>query len=593
MAGSRNSSVDDTIERLQREGDPDGPRLVAMRLDFEDARGEILLSVGGTWDRRFKEYEGESEKAVVVRIHEGQDAAVRWFATWLAAHAERRESPPVFTLDELESEGLDLDPAHVYSALHAGGRRGGKTWIAVADGAAYAVAFPGSIVWIVSPSDQKHDEVRRYMAGVLAADWIDRETLEGYELANGSKILLKSAYVADGLKEGKANFVILNEGQMMTQRAYTVARGAIVDQSGLVLVCANPPTEKKDQQWVADFAADAAAGRRASVFIEFNPLLNPHIDRRALLAMRAEVDERTFAIEVLGQFRGPADAVAWNWIRLENERRVREVGGELVPELPGFDLVDVTATFLATIEEGIGIERVLGLDVQRFPYIGGPVYKFFAPRGEAPTRDNVFAWIVDEVVLEGGDEVDYCTAARAKGFAPSSSLIICDASGRYQHSRRRSADSPPPEWKGRGSFSIIRGEGYRRIVPPSRVMKRNPEIVDRARAFTSMIATGVGRRRLFADPDRAPKTCKAIRDWRTVHGTPSRSQDVAHLGDGASYPIVRLFPRVLRSGKPGSVDPVVQSVDNPANPAAAAPLRIVPPTRGPARGRRGDRVRGL
>lgn len=592
MGSSRNASLDDVIERRQRESEADGGREIDIRIDFEH-NGEILLSVGGVWDRREEDYTREATRGVVVRIHEGQEQAVRWFASWLAEHASRREAPPLFNVDELENEDLDLDPAHVYSALFAGGRRGGKTWIAVGTAVAYAVAFPGSIVWIVSPSDQKHDEVRRYMSGVLSADWITRETLEGYELANGSQILLKSAYVADGLKEGKAHFVILNEGQMMSKRAYTVARGAIVDSSGLVLVCANPPVEKGDHQWVADFAADAAAGRRASVFLEFNPLRNPHIDRRALLAMRAEVDERTFAIEVLGQFRGPADAVAYNWIRIENERRVREVGGVLIPDYPGIRLVDVTAGFLASIEEGIGIERILGLDVQRFPYIGGPVYKFFAPQNEAPTRDNVLAWIVDEVVLEGGDEVDYCAAARAKGLSPSSSLIVCDASGRYQHSRRRTADSPPPDWKGRGSFSIIRGEGYRRIVPPSRLMKANPQIVDRARAFTSLIASGVGRRRLFADPDRAPKTCAAIREWRTVNGAPSRSQNVAHLGDGASYPIVRLFPRAMRSGKPGGVDPVAQSVDNPANLAAAAPLRIVPPTRGPARGRRGDRVRGL
>lgn len=592
MGSSRSSSLDDAIERRQRAREAGGTLLVDMRMDFENEAGELVLSVGGVWDRIESpdittgggEYISESDRAVVVRYHDGQERAVEWFASWLAAHYYRRDSPPLLTLEELESEELDVDPDHAYSALFAGGRRGGKTWIAVADGVAYALAFPGSIVWIVSPSDQKHDEVRRYLGGVIPEEWLDRQTLFDYEFCNGSKVLLKSAYVAEGLKEGKANFVVLNEGQMMAKRSYTVARGAIVDAAGLVLVCANPPVEKKDQQWVSDFAADAAAGRRASVFIEFNPLRNRHIDRRALLALRYEVDERTYAIEVLGQFRGPIDAVAWNWIRLENEKKAPT-------EASGWS--DVTASFLATVGEGPGIERVLGLDVQRFPHIGGPVYKFFAPNGVIPSLDNVFAWIVDEVVLAGGDEVDYCAAAAAKGYGPSSTLIVCDASGRYQHSRRGKIDAPPPDWKGRGSFSIIRGEGYRRIVPPMRRMKVNPAIVDRARAFTSMIASGVGRRRLFADPAKAPQTCKAIREWRTVNGMPSRTQDVAHLGDGASYPIVRIFPRVLRSGKPGQVDPVSQRVDNPANSAAAAPLRIIPPTRGPSRTRRGDRTRGL
>jgi hypothetical protein len=597
MGSSRNSSLDDVIERLNREDSAEGDRFVDMRLDVEheDRPGEILLTIGGRWDRRLEEYVAEAEGAVVIRIHDGQDPAIRWFCAWLAEHACRRDSPPIVTLDELEAEDLDVDPAHAYSALFAGGRRGGKTWIAVACAAIYALLFPRSIIWIVSPSDQKHDEVRRYMAGVLAATWIDHETLGGWEIVNGSQILLKSAYVADGLKEGKANLVVLNEGQMMTKRAYTVARGAIVDASGLVLTCANPPVEKKDQAWVSDFAADAAAGRRASVFVEFNPLLNPHIDRRALLAMKAELDERSFAIEVLGQFRGPADAVAYNWQRLENERAIDFHDGEYRAELAGVEYVDVTAQYLAH-KEGPGIERLLGLDVQRFPWIGGPVYHLFAPAGDMPTDDNVIAWIVDEVVLDGGDEVDYCEEAREKGFGPMSSLIVCDASGRYQHSRRRSTDEPPPDWKGRGSFDIIRGEGFRRIVPPMRRMKINPAIVDRARAFTSMICSGVGRRRLFADPDRAPKVCASIRNWRQVHGTPSRTQDEAHLGDASSYPIVRLFPRMLRSSKPGQVDPVSKRVDNAAAVAANAPSRITPRSSGPSRGtnrRRGDRVRGL
>lgn len=569
---SHRNSIDDVIERRRHERDVGGGRLVDLRIDLE-LDGEILLTVGGVWDRRLGDYDGEAETGVVIRMHPGQRRAVEWFATWLAAHAYRREHPPAFNINSFE---VDTDPAHVYSALFAGGRRGGKTWIAVGGVAAtYAVAFPGSIVWIVSPSDKKHEEVRRYLAGALATDWITVETLEGWELCNGSQIQLKSAYgTGDGLKEGKANIVILNEGQMMAKRAYTVARGAIVDSSGIVVVCANPPVETKDQQWVSDFAADAAAGRRASVFLDFNPLENPHIDRAALLAMRSEVDERTFAVEVLGQFRGAKDAVAWNWIRLENER----------PPPP--DLADVTEQFLAELGEGPGIQRVAGLDVQRFPYIGGPIFKFYGD----PSRDNVIAWIVGEVVLEGGDEVDWCTAMRDRGFGPGSTLIVCDASGSYQHSRRGTADAPPPTWKGRGSFSIIRGEGYRRIVPPSRTMKVNPQIIDRARAFTSMICSGTGRRRLFADPDLAPRTCEAIREWKTVHGTPSRSQTVAHLGDGASYPIVRLFPRTLRSGKPGAVDPVAERVDRIAAPASAGPLRIVPPTRGP---RRGSRTRGM
>jgi hypothetical protein len=532
-----------------------------MRIDFHlGASPECLLSVGGRWDRELEDYVDDAQSRVVVTIHEGQLAAVQWFAKWLAVHAGRRNNPPAPTEDD---DRLIVDPSEVFSALFAGGRRGGKTWVAAAICAAYAVAFPDAIVFAVSPSrgkdDSKPNEIRRYMARLLAPEWIARETeAGGWELINGSSIQLKSAYTGadpDAIKEGEVHLVWLNEGQKMNKRVYTVGRAAIADKSGLVLVTANPPVDAKDQQWVADFAADASMGRRASAYLEFDPRQNPYINRRALLSLRHEVDERTYAIEVLGQFRGPVDAVAYNWQRMYNELSVPSSSSKLR---------DVTEEFMREVEEGENITHVLGLDVQRFPYIGGPVYRFYDDISRHPTRDSVLAWIVGEVVLEGGDELDWCAELRKRGFRPECTLIICDATGEYQHSRRRDTDTPPPEWTGKGSFDLIRGAGFNRIVPPSRRMRRkNPEIVERVRSLTSMIENGAGRRRLFADRDLAPKTCAAIREWKTVHGKPSRSQDVAHLGDGVSYPLIRIFPRILRSDNPGAMDPVTARVDVP------------------------------
>ncbi len=573
-------NVRDAVYKLRREQDLAGERFVDLRLDFE-LEGEILYSVGDRWDRRLDDYDGETEVGVVVRMHPGQRRAIEWFKTWMEAHAERRRAPP--PMPELDGQAfeVDSDPSRVYSALFAGGRRGGKTWIAVALAVAYAIRFPSAIVWIVSPSHEKHDEIRRYMQGFLAEQWIDRETAsEGWDLCNGSRLMLKSGHDPDGLKEGKADFVVLNEGQKMAERVFIVARGAIVDSAGCVLVCANPPVEKKDQQWVADFAASAAAGKRAAIYIAFNPLDNPHIDRAALLSLANELDERTAAIEIFGEFRGPKDAVAHNWLRLYNE----------IPVPPNY--IDVTTKFLEQIGEGANIDHLVGLDVQRIPYIGGPWYKFFVPPGVFPTLDTVLAWIVGETVLEGGDEVEFCDGLREAGLDPESTLIVCDATAEYQHSRRRLTDEVPPEWHGRGSWSIMRAEGYRRIVAPDRKMrKKNPAIQDRIRAFTSMICSK-GERRLFADPTKAPKTCEAIREWRQVHGAPSRTDDQAHLGDGVSYPIIRIFPRRLRpeakSGNPRPVqDPVASRVDNViAMPARTSDLRITP-------ARRGSRTRGL
>jgi hypothetical protein len=553
-----------------------------MAIDVVDPEDNVILSVGGRWDRRLEDFDGEAEISIAIRPHAGEIQAIMWFRAWLAIHAGRRDDPAAPEDDEAIANKQTLED-EVFSAMFAGGRRGGKTWTGALLCVLYAVMFPNAIVWVVNPNDTKHDEVRRYMADLLAPEWIARQTVaDGWELINGSAIMLKSAYVGadpDAIKEGEVHLAWLNEGQKMTHRVYVVARAAIADHSGLVLVCANPPVGKKDQQWVGDFAADAQAGRRASVYHHFNPLANPHINRTALLSMKAELDLRAYRIEVLGEFLGPADAVAYNWIRTEggNERPMPE------PDSP--DWVDVTAEFLCSQEEGDGFTDIPGMDFQVLPHMGGPVYRIYCHPGEEPTIDNVVAWGVDEIIVEG-DEIAWCYEANRKGYDPDTTLIIGDATGQYQHSRRRNTDSPPPEWKGKGSFDIIKMGGYVNIRPPSRRFHRkNPDVVDRVRAFTSMVESAEHKRRFFLDPDRCPMTCRAIREWPTVHGKPSRVHEACHLGDGASYPIIRLFPRILRSGNTNEVDPVVKRVDRtegiPRPKAFGPPPRAKRPLRPP------------
>lgn len=560
------------------------PRLRKMHRD----PGELLLSAGGLWNRRLNEWEGDvdaCQDAPVLRVHPGQIAATEWWAKWLGIHAGRRDSPPPLELDDLgeeidpdeAGEGVNTDPLKVYSALLSGGRRGGKTYWAFAGAVvSYAVQFPEAIIWALSPArgkdDTKPDEIRRAIAPMLHPTWIRRQTIAtGWELINGANIMLKSAHAGadqDAIKEGKANLVVLNESQKMSKRVYVVGRGAISDQSGMVLCCANPPVEVKDQQWVADFASDTDAGKRASVHIPFDPMENPHIDRRALRAMMAEVDERTFDIEVRGIFRAAADAVAYNWSRTHNERaapRPEPIPGGGQRPCPRTGLVDVTADYLRSIDLYEGITNLIGMDFQVHPHMGGPVYRLFAHPGQVPNHDNVILWGVDELVLSG-DEVQWSAFAKERGYDPRVTVIVGDGTGEYQHSRRGTADTPPPDWKGRGSFSILQGEGWTNIVRPDpKIHRNNPHVLDRVRAMTSLIQTAdKKRRRLMLDPDRCPKTCKSIREWPTTNGKPSRTHEAAHLGDGLSYPIVRLFPRLMRSGNTGpGGDHVTQRVDLP------------------------------
>lgn len=553
------ASKRDLLELARREGAHDGDRFIDLRIDFYDGT-ELLLTCGGQWDRRLKAFVGLGSNRVVVRVHEGQRAAVLWFREWLGVHAKRRDSPPPFDPDQVEQYLAEVNatPSEVYSALFAGGRRAGKTWIAVAFAVAYAVHFPDSIVYLAGPDEGDWKELRRYTDNTIAAPWLSDLNAERWSFVNGATIFLKQAYNPESLKEGRADLIVLNEGQRMQERAFHVAHGNICDKSGLVLVCANPPTKRGDQQWVADFAAEAHRGERAAIYLEFSALKNPHIDRRALIAMAQSMDERSAEIELFGRFLAPEDAVAYNWSRLDNERP------------PPADMVDCTAELCERLGEGVGIRAVVGIDVQRFPYIAAVIYKFYPAEDGDTSADKVRAWIVDEIALKGGDEVALAEALTEHGYKPRQTLLVVDASGQYQHSRRRSLDSEPPTWRGRGSFHLFKAEGYRRIVPPQRKRKDNPAVVERARAFTSLVCSKLGGRRLFADPHKAPYTCKAIREWKHVHGAPSRAQDVAHAADAASYVAIRLWPRRVARAKPGGVDAVTEAID-PGSRSLGAP----------------------
>lgn len=576
------ASKRDLLELRRRESSDDGDRFVDMRVDYVDG-DEILLTLGGLWDRRLRAFVGLGRNRVVVRVHEGQRAAVLWFRDWIRVHAARRDSPPPFDPDKVDEylAEVNTEPSEVYSALFAGGRRAGKTWIAVAFAVGYAVHFPEAIVYLAGPDESDWKELRRYATGTIAEAWLDSRNAEHWGFVNGSTVFLKQAYNPEALKEGRADLIVLNEGQRMQRRAFDVAHGNICDKSGLVLVCANPPTKKGDTQWVADFAAEAHRGERASIYVEFNSLKNPHIDRRALIAMAQGSDDRTADIELFGRFLAAEDAVAYNWNRLENEI-----------EPPGPEL-DITAEFCEARHEGVGIRQVIGIDVQRFPYICAIVYRIFRGEDGSMHPDKVRAWIVDEIALPGGDEVALAEAIIDRGYKPRSTLLVVDASGQYQHSRRRSLDTEPPTWRGRGSFHLFKNEGgFRRIVPPQRKRADNPHVVERARAFTSLVFSKANGRRLFADPKKAKFTCKAIREWKHVHGTPSRAQDVAHAADAASYVAIRLWPRKVARVKPGEVDPVIEAVDPGSR--SVAPAREDRPARLTGRARRDanpDRVR--
>ena len=469
-----------------------------------------------------REYVGDAPSSRVVKLHRGQVASARFFDAWLAEH--------------LAEQDEDAEP--ITDALLAGGRRSGKTHFGVLAAVIYAVTVPDAIVWCVGPSDTYYEELIAYLELFMPKLWYESLGWPHwtYFLANGSKIILRSGFTPKKLKKGKANFVLVNEGQQLRKQSYETLSASIVDVGGIVMTAANPPDVGDDGVWVAEVAAGCQQNTLPNArYFFFNPELNPHIDQRVMRALKRKYDPHTYRVQILGEFLLPPDTVLHQWDTVQSEMPVPELGR------------DVTAAFTKKYE-GRAYTDIVGVDVQSYPWIACVRLRAYDNPQAPGDLERALLWVVGEVFIDKGDEIMAARDLKELGCDVDYTLVIIDASAKWQQ-MQRNKEKQLPQFKGRGSMDMFRAEGFLHVVPPDPDMNANPEVADRCRAANARICNAEGDRHVFADPGRAPKTVAAIRNWRTVRGAPSRHSDFAHGGDALTYVLWRFFPRRRSSDK--------------------------------------------
>lgn len=496
--------------------------------------GDVILDVGGRWDRELDDFSDDDgdHGHVEITVHPGQVKACEWFAGWLEDW-----------INGVADEDED------FSAIFSGGQRAGKTWVGVALCVAFCLAVPDAIVWIVCPTEPSFHEIHKLLTGpnpLLATSWY-KKTGDTYDFVNGAELVLRSGHDAEALKVGGAHLILVNECQRQSKKVESVCRMRVADYGGMVLGAANPP-DKPIGEWVGDWVAETESGERAGVHFWFNPYENPHADHRRFDALQTQMDDREFATEVLGKFYSVGDVVFYNWDRLVNETTLPKLA-----RMFGVDeLRDITA--LITKEKfGKSFPRVLGVDVQKRP-MASVEYRFFenplAPMsaGGKDWMSYCLCVITDECYVNGEEEDLAQEWETEKKWDPEETLLICDASAKWQFAERdpNKVKRKREEVKGRGSWAVFKRAGYRHIRNPDSDMEKNPDIIERFRATTSKVKTSAagdyGQHFLFA-LSKCKKTTKAIRALPNTHGRPSRTSQHSHAGDCVSYPIHRMFPR--------------------------------------------------
>lgn len=452
----------------------------------------------------------------IVELHPGQTEAALFFHEWMRGYS---------------SGDLKGEPK-IFDALLAGGRRSGKSLFMFAAVVAFAVSFEKTTSWCVVPSENYLTEPCDYLEAIMPRHWY--ESLGAphwtYYLPNGSRIIIRSAHVPRKLKQGKADFVAINEGQAVVDQSYNTLSASIVDVGGLILSAANPPDVGDPGEWVAKLAIETDRGdREHAKFFFMDPLLNPHIDQDALAALAEKMDQHTFDVQVRGKFLLHPDAVLHSWDRKANELATPALG-ECTREFTKFF-------------EGQEHDDIVTVDVQSYPWIAAVRLRAFRNPLAPENMELAYLWGVGESFIDQGDEIECAQDMISQGVDPETALVIMDASCDWQQAVR-AEEKQISKYRGKGSMDMFRGEGFRHVVPPDPRMDANPEIADRCRAANSRIGTKSGHRFVFIDPKKCPKTVEAIRMWkRKSTGMPSRQSKAAHGGDALTYAIWRFFPR--------------------------------------------------
>jgi hypothetical protein len=493
---------------------------------------ETVLAVGGRWDRVKRRWiEGAHCQAHVIRITRGgaQEKAARWLARWFRAHATGDWESAGMTRWDEETQGRVRS---VWSALMSGGRRSGKSHLCLAALALFAVFLPEAVCWGVSPTQDETAELEKALRRMLPTAWYKYRgagagKVSTFTLPHGSEILLLSGYKPRGLRRGRVDLALFNEGQNMSRGGYVQLRPATADMGGLVLIAANPP-EDPIGQWVEEHAEGIGKGSIDGVHFEFDPEENPWVDPQALRSMRAEVDEVTYDRDVRGIFRPIGKVVFHAYSDRETKKPVP------------VDLVDITEDVTCR-HFGRRLPWVLGMDFQ-FPIMVAAALKFFQRPGEP---DDVLAWVLGEIMVPNATEDELVTAIEnadvwtpggylaGAGFDPEQCAVVMDASGFFQDAKRN---------KGKTSELWLRARRWRWLYKPDKDADRNPDVLERIKVTNARLKTADQKRHMFVEP-RCEQIARALKLWELRNGRPYTRSIYAHPGDATSYVLFRIFGR--------------------------------------------------
>ena len=532
MAGrSKRDQVVDAV--VKRRGD--GPnRFVDLQLAmYAPDASEPLVRVGGRWDKnlqRWSDRAAELEVKLDVQFQQVPPAAAvaDWITRYVQAHVIATADR--CTLDDaIEAVWTDVPPW--YRLLLVGGRRAGKTWFACLLMVIIAIAIPDAFLVIISPTGKHTNEIHRTLTGFLpvkAREW--RASEKVYALVNGSRILLHTGG-ARSLKLGESTAVMINEGQLVREDAYTELDGNVIDNAGMLVIAANPPSEARGL-WLETLHANIQEGKVNGRTYSLSGRKNPYVSQRRLKATAEGMDELKERREMDGELGIPlGDIVIEGW------SATRNVIVQAVPR----SWVDVTAEVCERYFDHVGIKRVGGLDFDNgagCSYVTGLFYLPLDRMPRATVADAVL--VIDHGRRLIDQDEDYLVVHLDEAedrygdrlFHDKDTILwVGDASGAWQSTERRFGDpNDLPSWK------RVKKAGWRKLLPPSADSNGNPKVKTRFALARALVRPRwQGHPRVYMLSPTAEEVIEATSKYPNEKGRPHRDSGYAHLVDDWTY----------------------------------------------------------
>lgn len=189
---------------------------------------------------------------------------------------------------------------HRYKVINCG-RRAGKSTLSAIKVLHFATENDKSIIWYVAPTYKQAKSIMWEMLVELIPSQIiekKNETELTITLINGSRILLKGSEDPDKLRGVRIDLAVFDEVAFIEKwgEVWKVMRPTLIDSKAECWFISTPNgfnhfkdmSEKIDQDWQ---------------YFHFTTYDNPFLDRIEIDKSRFEMDEDSFAQEMMGEFR--------------------------------------------------------------------------------------------------------------------------------------------------------------------------------------------------------------------------------------------------------------------------------------------------